>query len=473
MITRLANEIFFWAAWIIIPLIIEIIPAVGNFFILLFKRVRLPKDIKLDYLPNITLMIPVYNSGQTLYRCIESVHRSTYPNRLIEIMLVDNGSKDDSFQIFQKAQIDFPELAMWWMHSKQGKSKALNKAIFNSNGKYVINIDSDGVLDENALMNIVRQFETYSDVDCMTGVILIEPALIEETKGFFLKQFRKLEFMEYAQAFLAGRNFESQFNSIYTLSGAFSSFRKSVLMKTFLYNTNTICEDTHLTFQIRAILKKKVHLCNDAIFMVDPIESINKFYTQRQRWQIGELEVSHMFLKNKLHSPITGYFNDFVIRLLMTDHTFAFPRMIWYFVLIALGCMNYNFHNVVVACVLIYALYVFSSFLYYLNIISFLKGFPEHRRYYARKLLYLFALPIYNLFAFFVRFAGIINSIKRKSSWKTLTFTEERKMVNETVRHDFFFIFGIRTLLLKILEKPLKPSKLGRSHGKRVQTIQI
>ena len=157
----------------------------------------------------------------------------------------------------------------------------------------------------------------------------------------------------------------------------------------------------------------------------------------------------------------------------MTDHTFAFPRMIWYFVLIALGCMNYNFHNVVVACVLIYALYVFSSFLYYLNIISFLKGYPSLRRYYARKLLYLFALPIYNLFAFFVRFAGIINSIKRKSSWKTLTFTEERKMVNETVRHDFFFLFGIRTLLLKILEKPLKPSKQGRSHGKRIQTIQI
>ena len=70
MIARLANEIFFWAAWIIIPLIIEIVPAVGNFFILLFKRVKIKDDIKLDFLPNITLMIPVYNSGKTLYRCI-------------------------------------------------------------------------------------------------------------------------------------------------------------------------------------------------------------------------------------------------------------------------------------------------------------------------------------------------------------------------------------------------------------------
>lgn len=456
MITKIISKMFYWAAWIIIPLIIEIIPAIGNFFILLAKRVRIAKDIKLEFLPNITLMIPVYNSGQTLYRCIQSIDRSTYPNHLIEIMLVDNGSKDNSFEIFQKAQMEFPTLAMWWMNSKQGKSKALNKAIFNSSGKYIINIDSDGVLHKDALMNIVRQFETYSDVDCMTGAVLIEPALIEETKGFFLKQFRKLEFMEYAQAFLAGRNFESQFNSIYTLSGAFSSFRKSVLMKTFLYNTNTICEDTHLTFQIRTILKKKVHLCNDAIFMVDPIESINKFYTQRQRWQIGELEVSHMFLKDNLRRPLSGYFSNFVIRLIMTDHTFAFPRMIWYFVLIALGCMNYSFYNVGVAVVLIYLLYVFSSFLYYLNIISFLKNFPDLRRYYARKLGYVAIMPLFNLFAFFVRFAGIINSIKRKSSWKTLTFTEEKKMVGETMRRDFFFILNFRGLLLRILEKQEK-----------------
>ena len=456
MIAKLANKLFFWAAWIIIPLLIEVVPAVGNFFLLLFKRVEQPKDIPLEFLPNITLIIPVYNSSQTLYRCLESIHLSSYPDELIEIMLIDNGSKDNSFDIFQKAQIDFPTLAMWWMHSKQGKSKALNKAIFNSTGKYIINIDSDGVLQEQALMNIVKQFETDSNVDCMTGTILIEPALIEQTKGFFLKQFRKLEFMEYAQAFLAGRNFESQSNSIYTLSGAFSAFRKSVLLKTFLYNTNTICEDTHLTVQIRSILKKKVHLCSNAIFMVDPIESLNKFYTQRQRWQIGELEVSHMFLKDNLKHPLRGYFNNFVIRLLMTDHTFAFPRMIWYFVLIALGCMNYSFHNIIVAVLLIYLLYVFSSFLYYLNIISFLREFSSLRRYYARKILYVTIMPIFNLFSFFVRFAGIINSIHRKSSWKTLTFTEESRMVEETMKQDFSLFLELRRNLLKILEQKEK-----------------
>ena len=62
-------------------------------------------------------------------------------------------------------------------------------------------------------------------------------------------------------------------------------------------------------------------------------------------------------------------------------------------------------------------------------------------------------MPLFNLFAFFVRFAGIINSIKRKSSWKTLTFTEEKTMVTDTMRKDFFFILNFREILLRILER--------------------
>lgn len=454
MMRKMTDIIFFWGAWIILPLLFEIIPAIGNFFILLWKRIWIGvRGVKeLDFKPVITIIIPVYNSDNTLYRCIQSVSESTYPADLIEILLVDNGSRDKSFDEFQRAQLDFPKLGMWWIASKQGKSKALNKAIFNSNGKYIINIDSDGILHKDAIYNMVRRFELSKNTDCMTGVILTEPELIDKTPGFLLRQFRKLEFMEYAQAFLAGRNFESQFNSVYTLSGAFSAFRKSVLLKTYLYNTNTICEDTHLTFQIKSVLKKKVFLCPDALFLVDPIDNINKFYTQRQRWQIGELEVTNMFMKDKMKRPISGFFTDPMKRLIMMDHTFAFPRLIWYFALMALGCLNYNFTNIIVAVVLVYLLYVFSALLYYLNIVSFLKDFGDIRKYYGKKVLYLFLLPIYSMFTFFVRLAGIINSIKRKSSWKTMTMTEEKEMCEETVNSDWDWVFAVRNGMKKLLE---------------------
>lgn len=454
--TKMTSIIWYWAAWIVIPLVLEIIPNIFSSLVLLWKKLFLmhkEKDLS-EFKPVITLIVPVYNSQATLYRCIQSIRESTYPVECMEVLLVDNGSKDNSFKEFERAQLDFPELGMWWMYSRQGKSKALNKAIFNSNGKYIINIDSDGILQKDALANMVRRFENYPDIVCMTGAILIEPALIEKTENFWLRQFQKMEFVEYTHAFLAGRNLESQFHSLFTLSGAFSAFRKSVLLKTFLYNTNTICEDAHLAFQIRDILKKEVLFCHDALFMVDPIESINKFYTQRQRWQIGELEVTNMFMKNKMRNPILGYFKSSSMRVLIQDHTFAFPRMLWYFALIALGCVNYDFSNIILVNLLIYAMYVFGALLYYGNIISFLSPFKDIQKYYAKKIGYVVLLPLYNMFAFFIRFAGMINSIKRKSSWKTKTFTDEKSEVSDTVKIDFEILKALRKWVKNLLEEP-------------------
>ena len=460
ILNKILEQIVFWMAWIIIPLIMEIIPALGGFVILLKKKLFGKKEEKPIKLPEITLIIPVYNSADTLEACLASVHDSTYPTEQINILLVNNQSKDDSFKVYCHCQELYPDLKMQWLSAKQGKSKALNMALFCSDGKYIIHIDSDGVLEKNALENMVIRFEDNPDVHCMTGAVLTSKEMIEDTESFWGRIVRRCEFLEYCQAFLAGRNFQSELDSIYTLSGAFSAFRKSVILKTQLYNTDTVCEDTHVTFQIRKLMKKSVHLCENALFFVDPIESGEKLYTQRQRWQTGELEVSHMFLKDKLRSR--GFFSDFMIRVLTIDHTFAFPRMIWYFALLVLGCMNYSFHNVAVACVLIYLLYVCSSFLYYLNILSFLREFGAIRRYYAGKLLYILILPLFNLFAFFVRFAGIINSIRRKSSWKTLNFTEEKRIVLDTVKKDFTGLRCLRNGLLFVLEKQ------ETKHGKNV-----
>lgn len=446
IINVLRSSLVFWVAWIIIPLIMEIIPTIFNFFILLKRKIMQRNEEELEYLPEITLIIPVYNSADTLYECIKSVHDSDYDNKMIYIMLVNNMSKDNSFEVFCKCQEDFPELTINWMNSKQGKSKALNLALFNSSGKYIMHIDSDGVLHPDALKNIVKQFENHSDVYCVTGTIMTNPEMIDNSKGFFWRLLLKMEFFEYCQAFLGGRNFQSEFNSIFTMSGAFSAFRKSSILKTQLYNTDTICEDTHVTFQIRDNLNEKVVLCDSAMFFVDPIESINKLYVQRQRWQRGEMEVIHMFMKNKLN-PAKGFFSNFVIRLVMFDHTFAFPRMIWYFALICLAFINYPMKLVVQSVIIIYLLYAFSAFLIYLSIILFLSKFKDLRRYYARKWYMIFCLPIFNFMVFWFRFAGIINSIKGEQTWRTKNFSEEWETFKERVTKDFsWFTKGLEKL---------------------------
>ena len=435
IISRFMNSFIFWAAWIIIPVLMEIVPSVGSVIVLLKKRLIPAKYEKPIIYPEISLLIPVYNSQDSLEACISSINDSDYPNDKIRIFLVNNQGQDDSFKVFTECQKKFPQLMMQWLNAKQGKSKALNLALFNSDGKYIIHIDSDGILDKKALTNMVDKFESDLSIDCMTGAILTMPDQIEEYKGFFAKLLRKMEFMEYAQAFLAGRNYASELNAIYTLSGAFSAFRKSTVLKSQLYNTDTICEDTQITFQMKYLQKKRLYMCENAIFYVDPIEDMNKLYTQRQRWQRGSLEVSHLFMKKRMN-PLK-IFTDVNIRTLMYDHTFAFPRVIWYLALICLVLMKYSIESIVYSTLFIFLLYILIGYCYYFTTIGFLSDFKEIRRYYARQWYVIPMLPLFNFMVFFIRLAGVVNSINTDSAWKTKTFTEEKREFWSVIREEF------------------------------------
>ena len=413
----------------------EIVPSLGSVFVLIKKHIFHKEIIKPAIDPEISLIIPIYNSMDTLEQCIRSIDESDYPDERIRIFLVNNQGQDDSFQVFCDCQQKYPQLQMQWLNAKQGKSKALNMALFNSEGKYIIHIDSDGLLERSALRNMVYRFEADQTIECMTGVILADPKQVQAYPPVLPRILRKVEFMEYAQAFLAGRNYSAEVNAVYTLSGAFSAFRKSAVLKSQLYNTDTICEDTQITFQMKYLQKTKVGICEDAIFFVDPIEDMDKLYTQRQRWQRGSLEVSHLFLKDKLKAR--NMLTNVGVRTLLYDHTFAFPRMIWYLALICLLCMNYSFAQIGYSTLFLYGLYVLIGVFYYISTVGFLKNFKEIRKYYAKQWYVIPVLPIFNLMVFFIRFAGVINSINTDSAWKTRNFTQEKESFVQTVAKDF------------------------------------
>lgn len=435
LINRFCNSFLFWAAWIIIPVMMEIVPSLGSVFVLIKKHIFHKEIIKPAIDPEISLIIPIYNSMDTLEQCIRSIDESDYPDERIRIFLVNNQGQDDSFQVFCDCQQKYPQLQMQWLNAKQGKSKALNMALFNSEGKYIIHIDSDGLLERSALRNMVYRFEADQTIECMTGVILTDPKQVQAYPPVLPRILRKVEFMEYAQAFLAGRNYSAEINAVYTLSGAFSAFRKSAVLKSQLYNTDTICEDTQITFQMKYLQRTKVGICEDAIFFVDPIEDMDKLYTQRQRWQRGSLEVSHLFLKDKLKAR--NMLTNVGVRTLLYDHTFAFPRMIWYLALICLLCMNYSFAQIGYSTLFLYGLYVLIGVFYYISTVGFLKNFKEIRKYYAKQWYVIPVLPIFNLMVFFIRFAGVINSINTDSAWKTRNFTQEKESFVQTVAKDF------------------------------------
>ena len=412
----------------------EVVPSFGSLFILWKRSYFPPKDTKPQMYPEISLIVPVYNSADTLEACIRSIDESKYPNDKINVFLVNNQSKDNSFQVYTQCQEKYPDLHMQWMNAEQGKSRALNLALYNSGGKYIIHIDSDGFLESHALANLVDRFENDLSVNCMTGSILTTPEMIEAYPHGIKRFFRKLEFMEYAQAFLAGRNYASDMNAIYTLSGAFSAFRKSAVLKSRMYSTDTICEDTQITFQMRYLQNEHIKISEKSIFFVDPIENFNKLYTQRQRWQRGSLEVSKMFLEKKMNPG--KILTDVNIRTLMYDHTFAFPRLIWYLALICLIAIGFSARTILLSMGAIFALYIFCGYMYYFAILGFLRDFPKIKKYYAKQWWVIPFLPFFNFMVFFIRFAGVINSIGTDSAWKTQTLTDEKNMFSSQVRED-------------------------------------
>lgn len=99
----LLNSFVFWSAWIIIPVIVEIIPSIASVFVLVRRRLKGKNaNVELSFSSDISLVIPVYNSADSLEACLASVDKSTYPNERIQVFLVDNGSTDDSFEVFSR-----------------------------------------------------------------------------------------------------------------------------------------------------------------------------------------------------------------------------------------------------------------------------------------------------------------------------------------------------------------------------------
>ena len=79
--------------------------------------------------------------------------------------------------------------------------------------------------------------------------------------------------------------------------------------------------------------------------------------------------------------------------------------------------------------------------------LSFLKPFPELRRYYRRQWWVIPILPLFNLAVFFIRLAGIVNSIGTDSAWKTATLTDERRALAGIMAQDFSRpVSGLRRL---------------------------
>jgi GT2 family glycosyltransferase len=120
----------------------------------------------LDF-PLISILILNWNRPEKTVLSIKSAQCQTYEN--FEIVLIDNGSTDNSIDIIQSA---FPDLQIIQLNKNYGCPEGRNIGINYCSGDYIFYIDNDGILHKDSLLNAFQTFQIDENVAVITGLAL-------------------------------------------------------------------------------------------------------------------------------------------------------------------------------------------------------------------------------------------------------------------------------------------------------------
>ncbi len=121
-------------------------------------------------LPFVSVVVPFYNSQKTIVPLLISLLNLTYQKEKFEIILVDDGSTDNTTQELATFlhDIELPTVKILHNERKEGPSSARNKGIRESKGDIIAFTDSDTIPDVNWLRNLVEGFDA-ADVGGVRG----------------------------------------------------------------------------------------------------------------------------------------------------------------------------------------------------------------------------------------------------------------------------------------------------------------
>jgi cellulose synthase/poly-beta-1,6-N-acetylglucosamine synthase-like glycosyltransferase len=235
-----------------------------------------PVNLSSDYMPKVTVLVPGYNEELNAVRTVENLLKSDYSN--IEILFIDDGSKDNTYNKVAKAFENNPKVKVM-TKPNGGKASALNFGIERADCDILVCIDADTVLLPDAISKMIPYF-TDEDVAAVAGNVRVGNTLN------MLTNWQKIEYT-------TSQNFDrvafDVVNAILVVPGAIGAFRKSSIDEIGGFTTDTLAEDCDLTVRLLRA-GYKIHTCNDAVSMTEAPESMKMFMKQRFRWTFGMMQ---------------------------------------------------------------------------------------------------------------------------------------------------------------------------------------
>lgn len=219
-------------------------------------------------LKELSVIIINYHTFELTSNCIESVLEKTV-NLDFEIILIDNGSKPDESSAFVRL---FPHIRYFKAHSNLGFAKANNLGIEKSEGEYILLLNSDTELLNNALSEALQILKSNDTIGVVSGQLQYPDGKIQAVAGVFPSIIREIK-----EIFRITRFYKGHKRAMYYLSdlwdyslaveadwiwGAFFMFRKKDLEQfpegKLHENFFMYYEDVQWCYYFKKVLKKKV-----------------------------------------------------------------------------------------------------------------------------------------------------------------------------------------------------------------------
>lgn len=147
-----------WLIMVVCLLISVVKYVMGIILKLSFPSAKIKKDY--SYQPKVSVLMPCFNEGKTVYETIESIGKSNYPADKFEVIAQDDCSVDDSYEWMQKAQRDFANIRIRTGRNavNSGKARTVCNAMEQSTAEIIISIDSDCIFHEDAIRELTACF---------------------------------------------------------------------------------------------------------------------------------------------------------------------------------------------------------------------------------------------------------------------------------------------------------------------------
>ncbi len=262
------------------------------FYILVYlkNRSRMTEVPQLNgWEPRISVVIPAYNEEKNLPKCLDSLLSSNYPKEKLEIIVVDDGSKDKTLEVAKS----YSKKGVKAFHkSNSGKANSLNYGIARATGEIIATLDADSFILPDTVRKMLPHFGEK-------GVAAVTAAVKVENPKNFIEELQKVEYI-YT---LFSRRVLTFLESVHVTPGPFSMFRKEVFDEIGGFDPNNILEDQEIAMRIQSY-NYKIRSSLDATVYTEVPSTFAELLKQRTRWHRGGLHNAAKY--SKLVGPQYG-----------------------------------------------------------------------------------------------------------------------------------------------------------------------